>query len=325
MENGKKRWILAFDASCGACSGIAAVVTRACGAKITTMPLSHPDVRRWREQRFGAQAPWSPTLLAVEPEHDGVQAWTGTAMAIQLMRRLGPRSTLRVLDALGREQRAFERPPGRADDGHLKRVEFLRLGVGAAAAVGLIAAGRVPAFAAGESDPARKWVKANAGQLPTSYDELITYSQAYRKAIFQASPAAVRSKLWVEHIESYRAAHPVLASAKSDVLARAATMAATTSIFSPGASRREVHAQLSGLRASVASEFGPDEAFSILAMLGPGTRPARVAPMDSTCQCATADSWCDSNTTCQNYVGCDQVTGCGTFWGYTCDGLCYNG
>ena len=101
-------------------------------------------------------------------------------------------------------------------------------------------------------------------------------------------------------------------------------MAATTSIFESGAKRREAEAQLSGLRAAVTSEFGSDEAFAILAMLGPGARPVAQESTDDTCQCATADSYCGHNTTCQNLGQCGDVSGCGTFWAYECDGLCYN-
>jgi hypothetical protein len=328
MANEKSRWILAFDASCGACAEIAGVVGRACDGKITTMSLTHPDVQRWRELRLGPQAPWSPTLLAVGPGDDEVRAWTGAAMAVRLVRRLGVRSTMQILNALGKEERDFERRPGRADDGQLKRAQFLRLGAGAAVAVGLVAAGQIPAFAAGQSDAARKWARANADRLPASYHELITYSPAYRKAIYQASPAAVRSKFWVEQINRYRAGHPALSPGKSQVLQRAAALAGTTSVFEPGSSsgeQREQHARLGGLRAAVIGEFGPDEAFSILGTLGPATRSAPQRPADEACQCATQDSYCDNNTTCQNYGGCSQVSGCGTFWAYTCDGLCYNG
>jgi hypothetical protein len=324
MEHGKKRWILAFDASCGACSEVATLVERACDGKVTTMPLSHPDVSRWREQRLGAGARTAPTLLAVGPDDDQVRAWTSGAMAIRLMHRLGPRATLRVLEALGRAQREFERRPGHPGDGHLKRAQFLRLGAGAAVAVGLVAAGQVPAFATGESEKANKWVRAHADRLPASYNELITYSVAYRKAIFRASAPAVRSNLWVEHVNHYQAAQPALSDGKKLLLRRAATMAATTSIFEPGTARREAEAQLSGLRAAVTSEFGPDEAYRILAMLGPGARPTARRTMSEDCQCATADSYCGDNTTCQNLGQCGDVSGCGSFWAYECDGLCYN-
>jgi hypothetical protein len=285
------------------------------------MPLNHPDVQHWREQRFGPNAPLAPTLLTIAPGNGNVRAWTGTAMAVRLTRHLGPRSSLRVLDALGRAEREFERRPGRSDDGSMRRAQFLRLGVGAAAAVGLVAAGRVPAFAAGESDAASKWAKANAGQLPTSYDELVRYSVAYRKAIFRASAPAVRSKLWVDHINGYRPAHSPLSDGQRQVLRRAAAVAATASIFELGGSNREVHEQLNSLRSSVASEFSPDETFSILAMLGPDMRPASPQVPSIICTCATNSPYCGS-ANCNNN-GCTVEGGCGSFWAYACDGNCY--
>jgi hypothetical protein len=43
----------------------------------------------------------------------------------------------------------------------------------------------------------------------------------------------------------------------------------------------------------------------------------------TTCSCSTDSDWCDNDTFCAGGTGCATLpTGCGTFDGYECDGLC---
>ena len=109
---------------------ISVSVSQASAGRLEVLPLNRPDVRSWREAYFGAEPPHTPTLLRVR--QDGVRGWTGPSIAPVLVRRLGTRSTVRVLVALGRlrEQPMTEdaRPSGRRMD----RAQFLRLCAGAA-------------------------------------------------------------------------------------------------------------------------------------------------------------------------------------------------
>lgn len=85
-------------------------VARACDGKLELMPLSHPDVRQWRkqsQQNLGRQAVWAPTLIRVRA--GDVRAWTGPAMGIMLVRYLGLRSTMRVLEALVEQRPACDK------------------------------------------------------------------------------------------------------------------------------------------------------------------------------------------------------------------------
>ncbi|MFJ3818129.1 chitin binding peritrophin-A domain-containing protein [Streptomyces sp. NPDC090056] len=104
-------------------------------------------MNRWREQSLGAAAPWTPTLLRVQEQT--VEAFTGTGMVLPLVRRLGPRSTMRVLRALGslRLNRAGGEADGAVDVGGMGRKRFLRLGAGLVVAAGVTLAGRTPALA----------------------------------------------------------------------------------------------------------------------------------------------------------------------------------
>lgn len=96
------RWILAFDSSCSRCARISANVAQTCGGKLEVVPLARPEVVRWRELSLGRNPRWAPTLLKVKEKR--VQGWTGLSMVGPMIRALGPRSTINVLRALGRQQ-----------------------------------------------------------------------------------------------------------------------------------------------------------------------------------------------------------------------------
>jgi hypothetical protein len=312
-----KSWVLAFDAACSRCREISGVVAQTCDGKLEVLPLRHPDVHRWRKQAMGAQPRWAPTLLAVR--EGSVRAWTGPAMAVPLIRRLGVRSTVRLLRALG--GLPSTRPEATSDQ-RLGRKRFLQLGAGVAAAAGLVLAGKAPALAeASECAEARAWVKANPGELPRNYADFAAYSTTYRRAIYDELPAAARSKLWVEHLGHYEATRAGLTVQQRKALNSASTIAADTGTFATardaGTERR-----LTELEESVLAAFGRDEARTILATLGPA-EPAKAAvgPL-AVCECSTWDTkWCWG--VCRESSACEYTwTGCGSLWAWPCDGWC---
>lgn len=134
------RWILSFDAACGRCREISTSTSKACDRTFEVLPLTHPDVLKWRERSLGPRAPWVPTLLRIRGEE--VRAWTGISIAIPLARRLGPRSTIRVLHSLGELSRQrTDRTAGEEQNGVIGRGQFLKLSGGVALATGLVLAG----------------------------------------------------------------------------------------------------------------------------------------------------------------------------------------
>ncbi|MGP3962210.1 hypothetical protein ACTWPT_40085 [Nonomuraea sp. 3N208] len=100
------RWILAFDASCGRCRGLAEQVKHIGEHRLEIMPLAHPDVVAWREQALGESAPYAPTLIRVGD--GGVRAWAGGDMAIRLAAHLGIRGTYSLLRTLGENRKQGE-------------------------------------------------------------------------------------------------------------------------------------------------------------------------------------------------------------------------
>jgi hypothetical protein len=261
----------------------------------------------------GVDAPWAPTLIKVDGEA-AVRAWSGRSMTFPLVRLLGVRSTGRVLAALGRPGEPVE-PDG------VSRKAFLRLGVGAATAVGLLVNGMTTARAS-TKDAARAWVADNLDRLPRTYDAVVDHPMAYRRAIWDASAPAVRSRLWVTQFSRYQAAHPDVTAAQRAVLADAIKLASDEAVFADG---RAVDARVPALRAAALAAFDRTEGKALFAVLGPDEKRDTALRAD-VCNCAWEDSWCEDPPTggCE-YARCRcQFTssGCGTLWRYACNGFC---
>ncbi|MFD5074287.1 bacteriocin fulvocin C-related protein [Streptomyces sp. NPDC058371] len=326
MDNSRVRWMLAFDSSCGACRTISSIVFGACDGKLEVVPLGRQDVRDWRERALGRDAPWAPTLLAVRRAEGGrskgddarVKAWTGAGIALPLARRLGPRSTLAVLRALGqaRAEGAKASTGGRALMG---RAQFLRLGGGVAVAAAVLLKGTTPAFAQGKDQAtAREWVRAHADRLPTRYGDVAALPLAHRRAVFAALPAKARSALWVEHIERFRADHQGLTPGQASVVEQAHALASKVSTFEFERGRRGAE-EAPDLDARAVAAFGATSARALLATLGPAE--ALALP---DCECNVFSDYC-INSGCvyvQNTCEYDS-SGCGKLWTWACDGLCY--
>ncbi|MFI0420593.1 bacteriocin fulvocin C-related protein [Spongiactinospora sp. 9N601] len=311
---------MAFDASCRQCRSVADQIAHSSDHRVHVLPLSHPDVAGWRARARGAAAPDAPTLIRVRP--DSVHAWTGPAMALRLALRLGPRSTLRFLKALGALRKGVPGPAGRPDAGAMSRGRFFRLtGLGAAA---LFVFGKVsPAHA--ETAGAAEWVRANNGRLPREYPDFIGHDLARRRAVYHELGPAERSRLWVAHLREYRAAHPAPTAAQSAVLEDAMSAAAQESVFAAGEDPA-LDARLAALRQAATEAFGRDEARALLATLGPADPVG--PPEAATCGCSTLDDWCATGSTCRGCANCSScyctctASGCGTLWRYCCNGNC---
>ena len=321
MAESAVRWVLAFDGSCGACRRVSEVVFEAAEGKLEVLPLAHAEVRQWRARSQGSSAEWAPTLLRVDSSQ--VRTWTGPGMVVALVRRLGVRSAVRVLRALGEQHHdsTATESPGSAGLARIGRTQFLRLGAGVTVATGLLVKGVAPAWAqAQDASSAQAWVAANRDRLPVTYEEVAAHPMAYRRAIVQALTPAQRSQLWVEHVRRFRAAHPGLSGEKAAAVNRAEKAAATVSVFEQGPG----HTALSDLHRQAVNALGPDQAAVLLSRLGaPATGTARQLP---DCECSSLQDLCTGNRNCQprDDVCTRTEGGCGTFWARICDGLCFD-
>lgn len=98
------RFYLGYDSTCDQCARVADVA----GDELSVLPLASPEMTGWRRQALGESAPWAPTFVQVTGED--VAAWTGSALAVQLSRRLGPMRSFQLLTVIGSVERLGRRP-----------------------------------------------------------------------------------------------------------------------------------------------------------------------------------------------------------------------
>lgn len=89
--------ILGYDDHCSTCTGIARGVEAASHGRLTVLPLRSSEFQSLGAKQSSRER---PTLIA--REHDQSQSYVGVAAAVQLLRRLGLRSTWSVSKELWR-------------------------------------------------------------------------------------------------------------------------------------------------------------------------------------------------------------------------------
>ncbi|WP_163570136.1 bacteriocin fulvocin C-related protein [Fodinicola feengrottensis] len=194
----------------------------------------------------------------------------------------------------------------------------------------MILTGRTPAFAEQANTSAQAWVAAHRHNLPAEYDEVISYSMAYRKAIYQALPASARSRLWVTQIDRYRASHPSLTAEQSGVLDRVRTIAATEKYFSNDRTSATPDTVVKNVEADAERVLGRDQTRTLLATLGPAPAYARVqphSPSEPDCNCSVDSPYCGPSPNYCSPAGdvydCHvHAADCGFLLLYYCDGTC---
>ncbi|MFI7642922.1 bacteriocin fulvocin C-related protein [Nonomuraea sp. NPDC049400] len=313
MASKPATWVLAFNESCSRCRTIAEKVKQSSGDKLDIRPLAHPEIQEWRTEALGEHAPWAPTLIKVGPH--GVQAWTGAAMALRLLARLGPRVTWSVLAALG-ESRGNPADSD-ANKSQMGRGQFLRL-AGLGIAAGVLFGKASPAQAdPGGLSPAQQWAKDNKDHLPSTYRVFSAHDMPHRKAIYAELPPSKKGSLWREHLESYRHNHAGLTAQQHQAIDQALQVVRDESTFAD-VGTAAVQKRIEDVKAIVLSAFGRDEAALLIATLGP---PVSSTLLARDCDCSAFDDMCWGSTC---YLGgCTRsYAGCGSFWLQFCDGLC---
>lgn len=135
-----RRLVLGFDGGCFACSGLAGRIERRLDGKIEVRNLREPQVREWRRNALGEDAPWAPALFEINGSK--VRAWTGWKLGANLSRFLGPVATWRVMQELGEVTAVpgIEDSPVAEAIG-ISRGQFLKGMGGAAVAVSVLTGG----------------------------------------------------------------------------------------------------------------------------------------------------------------------------------------
>lgn len=145
------RLVLGYDSACGTCVETAQKIETTAGGALEILPLNNEEMRGWRNEAFGDDPPFVPTL--VEAGLQGTRVWSGKRIALELLRRVGPRKMWSISTALGR----LRKPTG--NDGP-SRSAFVKGVLGAAAGVAVLSGGAAPAL--GSSRRPDHWLaKAN--------------------------------------------------------------------------------------------------------------------------------------------------------------------
>lgn len=256
MDNVRVRYVLAFDSSCERCASISTAVARASAGRLETLPLTHGDVRAWRARQWGPTAPWVPTLIRRYGRR--VRCWRGAAMIAPLVRGLGARASLRVVEVLGELGRSRQAPRG---DHH-------RWGLvisGLRAVWDLTLARRTPDLARSDQALAREWVEENRSRLPTDFDEFAAHPLVRRRLIFAELSPEQRRDLWAEHLRRFDLANPDLTRDQRAALDLAMVTFSEEQVFRDGLGP----ALEQRLRDRAVAAFGHYRAHAMLATLGP--------------------------------------------------------
>ncbi|MEU7004638.1 bacteriocin fulvocin C-related protein [Nonomuraea sp. NPDC046570] len=326
QANSNPQWILAFDASCGQCRGLAGKVKKFAEHRLEIVPLMHPEVVEWRKQALGDDAPFTPTLLRVGG--DGVRAWTGAAMAMRLAVRLGVRGTYGLLAVLGGNRKEEKQHAASSAHPGAGRRHFLRLaGLGVAVSVIAGRTSLAQAAVAGPS-PAQKWVQDNKANLPQTYEAFSVHDLEHRRAVYAALSPQARSRLWVAHLQEYRSSHPNMSAEQDAVFSDFMELVSDNANFVSPVTE-ETHRRLNSLRETAIAAFGEVEAYAVFANLGP--RPASASSDRPTpaltaaagsCQCAIDSPLCGDYSCYYKALGCSDAYLCGIAWMHLCNGMC---
>ena len=93
---------LGYDASCGTCRELAHKIQEEVNEEsLKVLPLGNAKMSSWREQVFGDNPPWQPTLIEVD-DAGSVKGWTGVMLGWAIIDRLGIRMSVRLATLLGR-------------------------------------------------------------------------------------------------------------------------------------------------------------------------------------------------------------------------------
>jgi hypothetical protein len=171
------------------------------------------------------------------------------------------------------------------------------------------------------------WVAHNADNLPTEYDHLAQFSVTYRRAIFHALSPAARNSLWQQHFQRYLAAHPTL-SPEQVAFVKMAQSRMSPMLFSDDQSMapsKELTAVASELESRATTLFAESEIHALLANLGP-IAVSEPSVEGVACECSRSSDYCSNRGSGYRCTAsnCDyKSSGCGTFWSYPCNGICY--
>lgn len=183
-----------------------------------------------------------------------------------------------------------------------------------------------------ERERAGAWANSHTNRLPKSLAQLAAYPEDYRKAIFHAMPAADKSRMWREQLQTVLISETLNNEQRTFIEQTIAL--ATPASFAPNQPTPEVCPDIARL-------FTNPDLRAKVTKLGTVTPPSRgmwstVAMMSQTvhravglnargfkCDCRGLGLCeCGLTEACIATGGCEQTEDCGCIWTGTCDKYC---
>ena len=159
-----------------------------------------------------------------------------------------------------------------------------------------------------------QWISLNRELLPSTLSAIGRYPMRYRRAIVASLPLDTRIDLWTAQLDAILATRPLNE--------RQRRFLQDTRVRIPEWHRqpadREADRRFRKVAVEVLGETLAREAIATLGEAEPVQESA--PPLD--CSCSRQSDWCAAGADCES-LACNVVAGCGTFWAYQCDGLCY--
>lgn len=169
---------------------------------------------------------------------------------------------------------------------------------------------------------AQRWVDAHVHSLPTTIIKFSSYRQSYRRAIYNALPESVRVELWHQQLAYYQNRTELTGAQRTFLYNTDSNLTAFVAGKMDGTD--------AAFREHARAILGDSLAQAVLANLGVNTpedgaaTSSDAASLFGSCGCSGESDWCaTTGPGCNTNVGCTgSSSGCGTFWGYSCNGQC---
>lgn len=184
---------------------------------------------------------------------------------------------------------------------------------------------------------ANTWVEEHADNLPTSFASISKYPAEYRKAIFIKLSADQKANIWSERLQEI--VDNMTLNKKQHSLLGEIIKKLTPAVFDKNAGSDVINDR------TLKSVFGETLAANIFSSLSPvqdvkenqtksivyemnqilRNDEVSVSSMPPDCGCSSSSDYCGLGHDCATgypHSCFDSEAGCGTFWMYSCDGLC---
>lgn len=192
---------------------------------------------------------------------------------------------------------------------------------------------------------AEAWAISHRTELATTYEGLSEYSISYRKAAYRLLPKKTQLSLWHTQFNKYIAPNSKLTVAQRQLVqyvdARLEQFMDSTTgkafVESEKIDERIKKTFPLSLGREIFATLGPSEDFILTTVKRAGLIPdftfalrkiaAKVGLVRfeaGGCDCSFNSNYCNDSSSACLPNGCGQESGCGTFWLYTCTGLCYH-